>query len=387
MREIGIGLVGAGWMGNAHSVAYRNVPLVFGHEPAVPKLAVVADLNPDWARAAAETYGFARWTTDWQEVVADPAVDVVDITAPNDVHRPIALAALAAGKPVYCEKPLANTAAETREMAEAAAKAGVTTLVGFNYLKNPAHPHVRQLIQAGELGEITLFRGTFDIDLHVDPSFPFTWRHDRKVAGSGALGDTASHTLAFACYLVGDLAEVCGIADIFVRERPEAGSGTGQSARAAAGGVMRQVTNDDVVQFLIRFDNGAIGTIGSSRLGTGRKMGLDYEIQGSKGAVRFTQERMNEFQLYRHGDPPAERGYKTVMLAPEHPNYGAFHPITGNALGYNDQKIIEAHELLCAIAEGRPAEPDFAFGHRISQTIDAVLLSIAERRWVRVDEV
>jgi predicted dehydrogenase len=278
-------------------------------------------------------------------------------------------------------------AAETREMAVGAAKAGVATLVGFNYLKNPAHPYARQLIQAGELGDITLFRGTFDIDLHVDPDFPFTWRHDRAVAGSGALGDTASHTLAFASYLVGDVAEVCGIAETFVRERPEAGSGTGQSARAAKGGPMRAVTNDDVVQFLIRFANGAIGTIGSSRLGTGRKMGLDYEIQGSKGAVRFTQERMNEIQLYRHGDPPAERGYKTILLAPEHPNYGAFHPITGNALGYNDQKIIEAHELLSAIAEGRPAEPDFAFGHRISQTIDAVLLSIAERRWVRVDEV
>ena len=387
MREIRIGLIGAGWMGKAHSVAYRNVPLVFGSEPAIPRLEMVADLNPDWARGAATNLGFARWTADWRELVEDPAVDVVDITAPNDVHAEIALAALATGKPVYCEKPLANRAAETGRMAEAAAAAGVPTLVGFNYLKNPAHAYARELIRAGELGEITLFRGTFDQDLQTDPGFPFTWRHERKAAGSGALGDMASHTLAFAQYLLGDVAEVAGIAETFIRERPEAGSGSGQTARAATGAGKRRVENDDVVQFLMRFANGAIGTIGSSRIGTGRKMGLGYEIQGSKGALLFTQERMNELKLYRHTDPPAERGYKTVYLAPEHPGYGAFHPIPGNSLGYNDQKIIEARELIVAVAEGRPAEPDFAFGHKITCVIDAVLASITERRWVRLEEV
>jgi predicted dehydrogenase len=387
MREIRIGLIGAGWMGKAHSVAYRNVPMVFGPEPAIPVLETVADVNPAWAEAAARNLGFARWTADWREVVADPRVDVVDITAPNDVHREIALAALAAGKPVYCEKPLANTAAETREMAEAAAAAGVPTLVGFNYLKNPAHPYARELIRAGELGAITLFRGTFDQDLQTDRDFPFTWRHERAVAGSGALGDMGSHTLAFAQYLIGDVVEVCGICETFIRERPLAGSGSGQTARAAAGAPTRQVDNDDVAQFLLRFASGAVGTIGTSRIGTGRKMGLGYEIQGTSGALWFTQERMNELKLYRHTDPPAERGYKTIYLAPEHPGYGAFHPIPGNALGYNDQKIIEARELICALAEGRPAEPDFAFGHKITQTIDAVQRSVDERRWVRADEV
>jgi predicted dehydrogenase len=393
VNELRIGLVGAGWMGKAHAVAYRNVPMVFGPEPAVPALEIVADVNPAWAEAAARNLGFARWTTDWQEVVADPRVDVVDITAPNDVHHDVALAALAAGKPVYCEKPLANTAAETRAMAEAAAAAGVPTLVGFNYLKNPAHPYARELIRSGELGAITLFRGTFDQDLQSDPGFPFTWRHERAVAGSGALGDMGSHTLAFAQYLVGDLAEVCGVCDTFIRERPLAVSGTGQSARAGAGAARRAVENDDVAQFLIRFAggpdgaSGAIGTIGTSRIGTGRKMGLTYEIQGIEGALFFTQERMNELRLYRHTDRPGDRGYKTLFLAPEYPGYAAFYPIPGNALGYNDQKIIEARELICAIAEGRPAEPDFAFGHKITQAIDAVQRSIAERRWVRLDEV
>jgi predicted dehydrogenase len=385
VNQVRIGLIGAGWMGKAHAVAYRNVPMVFGPEPAVPVLEMVADVNPAWAEAAAHNLGFARWSADWREVVADPRVDVVDITAPNHVHRDIALAALAAGKPVYCEKPLANTAAETNEMAAAAA--GVATLVGFNYLKNPAHPYARELIRAGELGEITLFRGTFDQDLQTDPDFPFTWRHERAIAGSGALGDMGSHTLAFAQYLIGDVTEVCGMCETFIRARPLAGSGSGQTARAAAGAPTRAVENDDVAQFLMRFASGAIGTIGTSRIGTGRKMGLGYEIQGTKGALFFTQERMNELQLYRHGDPAAERGYKTIYLAPEHPGYGAFHPIPGNSLGYNDQKILEARELICAIAEGRAAEPDFAFGHRITRTIDAVLRSIEERRWVGVDEV
>jgi predicted dehydrogenase len=387
VREVRIGLIGAGWMGKAHAVAYRNVPMVFGPEPAVPVLEMVVDVNPAWAEAAAHNLGFARWSADWREVVADPKVDAVDITAPNHVHHDIAIAALAAGKPVYCEKPLANTSAETRAMAVAAAAAGVPTLVGFNYLKNPAHPYARELIRAGELGAITLFRGTFDQDLQSDPGFPFTWRHERAVAGSGALGDMGSHTLAFAQYLIGDLAEVCGICETYIRARPLAGSGSGQTARAAAGAERRDVENDDVAQFLIRFESGAIGTIGTSRIGTGRKMGLAYEIQGIEGALFFTQERMNELKLYRHGDPAAERGYKTIYLAPEHPNYGAFHPIAGNALGYNDQKIIEARELICAIAEGRPAEPDFAFGHQITQAIDAVQKSITERRWVRIDEV
>ncbi|MGH6913737.1 MAG: Gfo/Idh/MocA family protein [Geminicoccales bacterium] len=385
MREVRVGLVGAGWMGKAHAVAYRNVPLVFGQEPAVPKLELVADAYADWAKAAAETLGFASWTGDWRELARDPAVDLVDICAPNDVHAEIALAALGAGKAVYCEKPLANSAAETRRMAEAAR--GAITLVGFNYLKNPAQACARELIRAGELGEITLFRGTFDQDFMSDPEVPFSWRHDKRLAGSGALGDMASHTLSFSQYLVGEIAEVCGLWETFILERKVAAGGSGHTAQAGADAKLRAVENDDVVQFLIRYRHGAIGTIGASRIGTGRKLGLGYEIQGTRGALVFTQERMNELLLYRHTEPSAERGYKTIFIGPDHPGYGAFHPIPGIGLGYNDQKIIEAREILAAVAEGRPAEPDFAFGHEVTRTIDAVLRSIEERRWVRLDEV
>jgi predicted dehydrogenase len=385
MGEVRVGLVGAGWMGKAHAVAYKNIPLVFGPEPAVPKLEMVADVNPDWARTAAQALGFARWSRDWRDLVHDPAIDLVDICAPNDAHAEIALAALDAGKAVYCEKPLANAAADTRKMAEKAK--GAITLVGFNYLKNPAQAFARDLIRGGELGEITLFRGTFDQDFMSDPGVPFSWRHDRQLAGSGALGDMASHTLSFSQFLIGEIEEVCGTCATFIRERPIPSGGSGHTARVGTDAGRRAVENDDVVQFLMRDRSGALGTIGSSRIGTGRKLGLGYEIQGTRGALLFTQERMNEILLYRHGEPAAERGYKTIYIGPEHPGYAAFHPIPGIGLGYNDQKIIEAHDIVAAVAERRPAEPDFGFGHAITCAIEAVQRSIDERRWVRLDEI
>lgn len=387
MKEVRIGLVGAGWMGKAHANAFKNVPLVFGTEPAVPVLEVIADINPEWARAGVETLGFKRWTTEWREVVADPAVDAVDITVPNDLHAEIALAALKAGKAVYCEKPLAMNAEESARMAETAAASGAVTLVGYNYLKNPAQGFARQLVQSGAIGEVTQFRGTFDQDFMSDPDIPFSWRHDRKIAGSGALGDMASHVLSFSQFLVGDVAEVCGMTGTFIPERPVAAAGSGQTARAGADTTRRAVENEDAVQVLVRFANGAVGTIESSRVGMGRKLWLTYEIQGTKGALFYTQERMNELKVYRHDDPAAERGYKTVYIGPEHPGYSGFHPLPGIGLGYNDLKIIEARDFVAAAAGAAKAEPDFGFGHKITLVIDAVLKSVEERRWVRIDEI
>ena len=387
MPEVRIGLVGAGWMGRAHASAYKNVPLVFGNEPAVPVLEFVADIDAERAESGAKNMGFRRWTADWRELVKDPDVDIVDITATNNVHAEIAIAAAEAGKPVYCEKPLAMNASQAKTMVEAAEAAGVTTLIGFNYLKIPSVGYARELIRAGDIGEITQFRGTFDQDLMCDPDFPFSWRLDRKLAGSGALGDMASHVLSFSQFLVGDIVEVCGHSGIFIKERPVASGGSGHTAKAAADAPMRAVENDDVVQFLARYDSGAMGIIESSRVGTGRKMWLTFEIQGSKGALFFTQERMNELMFYRHTDPPAERGYKDVLTNAEQPWYGAFHPIAGNELGYNDQKVIETRAMIEAVASGQPAEPDFRFGYRNLQVVDAVLKSIDERRWVSTDEV
>jgi predicted dehydrogenase len=376
MTVISVGLIGAGWMGRAHAAAFENATRVFGTAPATLRIAAVADVAEPPARDFADRFGVARWTTDWREIVADPAIDVVDITTPNDVHPEIALAALAAGKHVYCEKPMANTAAEARAMRDAAAAAGTVTLVGFNYLCSPVQAYARQLVESGALGEIFHFRGTFDNDYMVDPAYPYTWRTDARAAGrAGALGDMASHVLSLAHYLVGEVVAVSG-------DRQ-----TLHPRRRDARGAEHAVGNDDLAHFLCRFANGASGYLEASRIGTGRKLYLAYEIQGTEGALLFDQERMNELWLYRRRDPPEERGYKRILAAPEHADYAAFFGLQGNPLGYNDLKIIEARRLIEAVASAKPWVADFEFGYRVDRVVEAVLVSAEERRWVRTEEV
>ncbi len=386
MKDIRIGLIGTGGMGKAHATAFTNVPLVFGNEPGRPVLEIVADIDAKALEKWAAEFGFARWTTNWKDVVQDPRVDVVDITTPNSLHAEMAIAAAQAGKHIYCEKPLATTSADAGRIVAAAAKSGVITIVGFNYLKNPAQAFAKQLIESGDLGEITLFRGTFDQDFLANPEIPFSWRLDRAQAGTGALGDLGSHTIAFAQFLVGDIAEVCGLNTTKIKERLVPAGGSGYAAKAQSGGEMRAVENEDIMEFLIRFESGAIGTIGTSRIGMGRKLGLTYEIQGTQGSLFYTQERMNEIQLYRHTDPDREKGYKTIYIGPEHPGYKAFFGLAGIGLGYNDQKIIEAHQLVTAVAQGQPVQPDVRFAYQVNKVIDAVDLSCQEHRWVRVSE-
>ncbi|MFN8492913.1 MAG: Gfo/Idh/MocA family oxidoreductase [Caldilineaceae bacterium] len=384
MKEVRIGLIGTGFMGKAHATAYRNVPAVFGTEPGVPVLAMLADIDATTIERNAKAFGIPRWTTDWRELIQDPAIDVVDITTPNHLHAEMAIAAAQAGKHVYCEKPLALTAQEAAAIVEAVEAAGVISLVGFNYLKNPVQGFAKTLIESGELGEITLFRGAFDQDILVDPTVPFSWRMDKKLAGAGALGDLGAHAISLAQFLVGDMLEVCGTRQTVITERTVAASGSGYAAKADASAAHRPVENEDLIQFLARFKNGAIGSLGTSRIGTGRKIGLSYEIQGTKGALVFTQERMNELQLYRHTDLAGERGFKTIYAGPEHPGYAAFFPAAGIGLGYNDQKIIEAYDLVKAVATNTPAQPDVRFAYAVNKIIDAVLLSCEEQRWVKV---
>ena len=386
MKDIHIGLIGTGGMGKAHATAFKNVPLVFGNEPGRPVLEIVADVDAKAVEKWAGEFGFARWTTDWQQIIGDPRVDLVDITTPNHLHAEMAIAAARAGKHIYCEKPLATTSADAARIVAEVEKSGVISIVGFNYLKNPAQAFAKQLIESGELGDITLFRGTFDQDFLANPDVPFSWRLDRALAGTGTLGDLGSHTIAFAHFLVGEIVEVCGINTTKIKERVVPAGGSGYAATAQSDAEKRAVENEDIVEFLIRFDNGAIGTIGSSRIGMGRKLGLTYEIQGTKGSLFYTQERMNEIKLYRHTDPDREKGFKTVYIGPEHPGYKAFFGLAGIGLGYNDQKIIEAHDLITAVALHQPVQPDVRFAYTVNKVIDAADLSCGEHRWVQVSE-
>jgi predicted dehydrogenase len=386
MKDIRVGLIGSGGMGKAHATAFINVPLVFGNEPARPILEIVADVDARALEKWASGFGFPRWTINWREIVEDPLVDVVDVTTPNILHAEMVIAAAQAGKHIYCEKPLATTSSDAARIVAAVENAGVVSIVGFNYLKNPAQAFAKQLIESGDLGEITMFRGTFDQDFLANPDVPFSWRLDRIQAGTGALGDLGSHSIALAQFLVGDIAEVCGLNTTRIKERAISAGGSGYAATAQTGAEKRAVENEDITEFLIHFDNGAVGTIGTSRIGMGRKLGLGYEIQGTKGSLYYNQERMNEIQLYRDSDPDREKGYKTIYIGPEHPGYKAFYGLAGIGLGYIDQKIIEAHDLITAVALNQPVQPDVHFAYQVNKVIDAVDLSCQEHRWVRVSE-
>ena len=375
MNSIRIGLIGAGFMGRAHTIAYREVGAVFDL-PAAPVLELIAEIDARTATAAARKLGFRRATADWRQLVQDPAVDLVDITAPTAAHREIAIAALAAGKHVYCEKPLALTAAEARGLAARAAKIGVVTMVGFNYLKNPIQALARDIISSGEIGDIIDFRGIHAEDYMISPQAPMTWRCSGP-RGSGVVADLGSHIVSLARYLVGPIESVCGTLDTIVKQRPVA-----PGARRR-----RRVVSDDQARFLVRFANGSGGTIEASWVTTGRKMQLAYEIAGTKGSLAFTQERMNELKLYTAGQKPGREGYKTIATDPNHPPYGAFCPAPGHQLGFNDMKVIEVRDLLLAVAGKGKAWPDFREAWEIQRVVDAVIRSDAGRRWVRIDEV
>ncbi len=383
-----IGLIGTGFMGKGHSLAFHKVGRLFDPPPARPHLAVVADVTEELARRAARAWGFDRWTTRWEEVVADEAVDLVDIATPNHLHKPIALAAARAGKHIYCEKPLAPTAQDARTMVEAAEAAGVKTMVGFNFLKNPAVLLAKEMITAGELGKLYHFSGGFRQDVLADPGQPFSWRFERERAGAGALGDLGAHVIACARFLVGEIKRVCGLTKTFIPERPVArGVGSSYEVQAAPDAPKRRVENEDCAHLLLEFANGTTGVLEASRIATGRKVHLTFEIHGSRGALYFVHERMNELKVYFTSDPPGRRGFRTVLLGPEHPYYRAFWPVAGAGLGFEDTKVIEVYELLDGIVHDKPLYPDFREGWEICRVIDAALRSAQEGRWVRVDEV
>lgn len=372
MPEIKVGLIGAGFIGRCQARAFHAVATVFPDAPAVG-LEMLAEATEAAAARAAAELRFRRWTADWRELAADPEVDVVAIATPNHLHADMALAACAAGKHVYCEKPLARDAAEARRMTEAAAAAGVKTLVGYNYLCNPAIQLAREILQGGDIGEVVHFRGAHSEDYLADPAAPFSWRCDRGRSGAGALADLGSHVVSLAHYLVGDIAAVSADLATVVPERTD-----------PATGARRAVENDDQAQFLIRFAGGATGSAEASRVAHGRKLGLVFEITGAKGALRFDQERMNELAIYEAGAAAGRRGFRTVLSGPEHPYYAAFCPAPGHGLGFNDLKLIEVYRLLLGLVDAAPLYPDFREATKIARVLDAVSRSAEERCWVDV---
>ena len=375
MSEIGVGLIGTGFMGKAHALAYGAVKAVMGDVPAVRR-AVLAETPGEKAVAMADQFGFARATGDWRAVVADPEVQVVSITTPNGMHRDMAVAALAAGKHVWCEKPMALTLADAREMAAAARASGKKTRLGYNYTANPAFTHACRLVAAGEIGRVVHVRGWVDEDYQADPELPWSWRAKLADAGLGALGDIGCHLISLLTGLAGPLESVVGEIETVHKTRPLAdGSGRGV------------VENEDAASALLTFASGVKGVMVASRSAWGRKSRLGFEVHGTEGMVVYDQERMNELMLFRNRGEKATQGFVTILTAPEHPPYGAFCPAPGHQLGFNDLKVIELAGFLRAIRDDARPALDFEAGLEIEKAIHAVALSAREGRRVRLDEV
>ena len=371
-RTLGIGIIGDGLMAKEHSIAWRSLRAVYGDLPVDPRLVVLVHPHAERARAAAEQYGFERSSTSWEDVVNDPEVDVVNIVTPNASHKDVAIAAVRAGKHVWCEKPLALTAADALEMTEAAEAAGVRTIVGFTYLQNPGLALAKQLVEHGELGELISFTGFFGADTMIDSEVPFTWRTDRARAGSGALGDLGSHMISIARLLVGPVARVGGLTRVVVTER------------ADAAGVTHTVDNDDLALALLEFGNGAVGSMQASRVATGQAFEVSFTLTGTRGVIRFSQQDSHKLEVSLASDGLNTHGFRTIELGPGHGHYGHLWPMSGINVGLHELKIFEAREFIEAIATNTRVLPDFREGWEIQKVIEAIERSAASRSWEEI---
>ncbi|MCV2461722.1 Gfo/Idh/MocA family oxidoreductase [Streptomyces sp. ICN988] len=370
-----VGMVGYAFMGAAHSQGWRTAGRVFDL-PLNPVLAAICGRDADAVRLAADRHGWASTETDWRTLVERDDIDLVDICTPGDSHAEIALAALAAGKHVLCEKPLANTVEEAQEMTRAAERAGARgqlAMVGFNYRRVPATALARRMVAEGRVGRLRHLRVTYLQDWLVDPKAPLTWRLRKELAGSGALGDLGAHIVDLAQYLSGEwIAGVSALTETFVRERPlPAGAPRGLSA-GSADGVTGQVTVDDAAVFTGRLTSGALVSFEATRYATGRKNALRIELNGERGSLAFDLERLNELE-YHDGTEPAEHaGFRRILVTePEHPYLNAWWP-PGHGLGYEHTFVHQARDLVHAVAEGRGPEPSFADGLQVQRVLAAV---------------
>lgn len=382
---IGVGVIGTGFMGAAHAMAFQTAPTIF--ETALgARLEVIGDVNVGAAQKAAQRFGFKHAVGSWQEVVADPAVDLISITTPNALHREIAIAALQAGKHVYCEKPLAADLKSAQEMAAAAQSAKGKTLVGYNYLKSPAIEFARRLVAEGAIGKVSYFRGMYDEDYMADEGTPYSWRCRRDMAGLGALGDLCSHLVSVAHAIMGPITRVVADTRTLIAKRPIPAAGGGTERRdgpVALSGEWGDVENEDTAQALVTFADGAMGSLITSRAHWGRKSHLQFEIFGSNGSILFDHERMNELQIYtKNAVDPATNGHRLIPIGPEHPYYGRFTPAKGHGIGFNDLKIIEVAHLLNGLAGKETLYPTIADALEIEKVLHAVVDSAKSKSWV-----
>ena len=385
-KQINVGLVGYKFMGKAHSNALQRIGMFFEPQGDVVMKAICGR-EEAWVKESAAKFGWASYETSWEKLIARDDIDMIDITAPSNVHLEIALGAAEAGKHIFCEKPLALNLADARQMLNAAQEKGIKHQIGFNYRFAPALQLAKKLIDAGRLGIIYHFRGFYLQDWIIDPEFPLVWRLDKSVAGSGSHGDLGAHVIDTARYLVGDFDKVIGMSKTFVKERPIVEKMTGLSGKAQENAARGQVTVDDATLFLAEFKNGALGSIEATRFASGHKNAMSFEINGSKGSIRYEFERMNELQYYNAGDEEGTQGFRVIQVTePIHPYMTAWWP-PGHVIGYEHTFVHELYEFVEAIAQDKSASPDFCDGVKCSQVLEAVDVSIENKQWIEVDSL
>ena len=386
MRDIGIGVVSLGWMGRLHSASYQRIPSRFPELGIRPRLVVAADPIEENQKAAVEQFGFEKAVASIDEVLADPEVEAVSICSPNFLHRDFAVKAAAAGKPFWIEKPMGVSAAQSREIRDAARAAGIATAVGFNYRHAPAIAHLRELVASGRLGRITNVRCWLIADYASSPDGPLTWRYDRAKGGSGVIGDLLSHGADLVQHVTGQrIAEVSATTDTFIAERPlPLGAGVGHAA-VEVSEERGAVENEDWVAALARLDGGAHATLESSRVARGHRSDYALEVFGTEGSARWSFTRMNEFEVMI-GEGGTEHGYTTVLAGPGHGDYDRFQPGPGIPMSFDDLKTIEAAAFLSDVAGGTHRAPSAEDGLSAAEICEAIVRSAASRAWEPVTE-
>ena len=380
VTSLGVAVVGFGWMGRVHTQAYARVPHHFPQLTVRPQLVTVAEEVPGRAEQAAEQFGFASTTRDWREVVEDPRVQAVSITAPNFLHREIGVAMAEAGKHIWIEKPVGLSTADASAVADAVSKAGVQGAVGFNYRNAPAVEAARDLIASGDLGTVTHIRVRLFSDYAAHPDGALTWRYELERGGHGVLGDLASHGADLARYLLGDITSLAADTAIFLPQRARPTGATAGHA-LATGGELGPVENEDYVNCLLRFDSGARGVLEACRVSVGEQNNYGFEVHGTKGAVFWDFRRMNELAVSR-GTTYQDQPVTTVYVGPGDGEFGAFQPGAANAMGYDDLKVIEAYRFLRSVAEGVPYGATLPDAVRSAAVLDAMVRSVETGTWV-----
>lgn len=389
MKKLKVGLIGAGFMGKAHAVAFSNMQKFFWPAPALPVFKTICDIESNIAEEAQTRFGFENHTTNWKDIINDPEIDIVSICTPNDCHAEMAIAALNAGKHVICEKPISNSSEGAKAMAEAAVKAkskGVVSMCAYQYRRIPAIELAKKFIDEGSIGNVMNVRATYLQSWSADPSSPLSWRFQKEIAGAGTLGDIASHVIDIAQFLAGDISQVVSNVKTYINERPiqEGGVDLLGTVKLGADAKKAPVDVDDEDMFLVKFANGAIGSIEATRNAWGRNNFITVEVHGSEGSIYFNYERLNELQVCFAKDPDDRRGFKTIYTGPAHFHGEVTWNIPGMNIGYGELKTIEAYEFIKSIVENKQPTTNFEVGYQVDKVCSAVMKSSKSGKWETV---